>query len=202
MTEEAWPACTDPAAMTDYLRDKTSDRKVRLLTCALCRLLVDRMTDERSVQAVAAAELFADGLINRRDLNPIWWNAHQPMLEAVRSVPRSRSQVYGLAYEAAGFSPRFSPAGVPLDRRILVAALRDIFGNPFRPVACDPAWHASDVLALALGIYQDRAFDRMPILADALQDAGCGNDDVLNHCRGPGLHVRGCWVIDLVLGKV
>ncbi|OWK45372.1 hypothetical protein FRUB_01703 [Fimbriiglobus ruber] len=59
----------------------------------------------------------------------------------------------------------------------------------------------SNVVALACGIYQERAFDRMPILADALQDAGCDSDDILAHCRGDGPHVRGCWVVDLLLGK-
>ncbi len=82
------------------------------------------------------------------------------------------------------------------------AILRDIFGNPFRTAPLDPVWLTSTVVALAEGIYADRAFDRMPILADALQDAGCDNDDILNHCRQPGEHVRGCWVVDLVLGKV
>jgi hypothetical protein len=77
-----------------------------------------------------------------------------------------------------------------------------VLGNPFRPVALNPAWLTSDVVALARGIYDDRAFDRMPILADALQDAGCDNDDVLIHCRDTSLaHVCGCWVVDLVLGK-
>ncbi len=86
--------------------------------------------------------------------------------------------------------------------RIQLNRIRDIFGNPFRPVARDPAWLTSDVLALAGGIYEEKAFDRMPILADALQDAGCDNDDVLNHCRDTQLaHVRGCWVVDLLLGK-
>jgi len=80
--------------------------------------------------------------------------------------------------------------------------LRDIFGNPFRPVAFAPAWRTSDVMLLAQGIYDERAFDRMPILADALQDAGCDSDDILNHCRDTAqVHVRGCWVCDLVLGK-
>ncbi|MBA4189694.1 MAG: hypothetical protein C0467_17045 [Planctomycetaceae bacterium] len=82
------------------------------------------------------------------------------------------------------------------------ALLRCTFGNPFRPVTFDPQWLTSDVLSLARGIYDDRAFDRMPILADALQDAGCENADVLDHCRDPnGVHVRGCWVVDCVLGK-
>jgi len=79
--------------------------------------------------------------------------------------------------------------------------LRDIFGNPFRPVSVDLSWLTSTVLQLASGIYADRAFDRMPILADALQDAGCDSAEVLEHCRGPGPHVRGCFVVDLLLGK-
>jgi hypothetical protein len=82
------------------------------------------------------------------------------------------------------------------------ALLRDIFGNPFRPVAIDRAWLTTDVLALARGCYDDRAFDRMPILADALQDAGCDHEELLVHCRDTNhVHVRGCWVVDLLLGK-
>jgi hypothetical protein len=87
------------------------------------------------------------------------------------------------------------------EARAQAALVGDIFGNPFRPVTPDPSWLTPTVLALAGGIYADRAFDRLPILADALQDAGCDNADVLDHCRGPGPHVRGCWVVDLVLGK-
>jgi hypothetical protein len=79
--------------------------------------------------------------------------------------------------------------------------LRDIFGNPFRPVAFQPEWRTSTVHGLARQMYQSRDLSPMPILADALQDAGCGDEDVLNHCLGGGPHVRGCWVVDLVLGK-
>ena len=80
--------------------------------------------------------------------------------------------------------------------------LRDIFGNPFRPVVADPAWLTPTAVSIASSIYQDRAFDRLPSLADALEEAGCTHADVLLHCRTPGEHVRGCWVVDLVLGKV
>ncbi|MBA4191444.1 MAG: hypothetical protein C0467_25985 [Planctomycetaceae bacterium] len=76
--------------------------------------------------------------------------------------------------------------------------LRDIFGNPFRQVAVNPFWLTSTVVALAEHIYQERAFDQMPILADALQDAGCDNEEILNHCRQSGEHVRGCWLIDIL----
>ena len=88
------------------------------------------------------------------------------------------------------------------ENQMQAALLRDIFGNPFRSVSLDRAWLTTDVLALARGIYDERAFDRMPILADALQDAGCDNDDILFHCRDANqVHVRGCWVLDLILGK-
>jgi hypothetical protein len=79
--------------------------------------------------------------------------------------------------------------------------LRDIFGNPFRPVAVDPSWKTANVIGIAQAIYDERRFGELPILADALEDAGCANADVLGHCRQPGEHVRGCWVVDLILGK-
>jgi hypothetical protein len=88
-----------------------------------------------------------------------------------------------------------------IEAAIQAALLRDIFGNPFRPVAFDPDWRTSTVTALAKQMYGSRDFSAMPILADALQDAGCDSDDILDHCRGAGPHVRGCWVVDLVLGK-
>jgi hypothetical protein len=78
---------------------------------------------------------------------------------------------------------------------------RDLVGNPFRPGEFDPLWRTSDVLGLARAVYEDSAFDRLPILADALMDAGCADNLVLSHCRSAGPHTRGCWVVDLVLGK-
>ena len=90
------------------------------------------------------------------------------------------------------------PAGTPAE----IAGLpRDIFGNPFRPVTCSPFWLTSTVIARAEGICADRASDRLPILADALQDAGCDDEQVLAHCRSDGPHARGCWVVDLLLGR-
>jgi hypothetical protein len=76
----------------------------------------------------------------------------------------------------------------------------DEIGGPGYSDPCWPMWRTADVLALARGIHRDQAFDRLPILADALQDAGCDDEDVLNHCRRPGGHVRGCWVVDLAMG--
>ena len=88
--------------------------------------------------------------------------------------------------------------GLPVDAGLL----RDIFGNPFRPVAFASDWRTDTAVAIAFLMYESRDFSAMPILADALQDAGCDSADVLDHCRDPhGVHVRGCWVVDLVLGK-
>src|SRR5262245_48542124 len=83
----------------------------------------------------------------------------------------------------------------------LASLIREIFGNPFRPVVFSPDWCDSTAVALARQMYESRDFSAMPILADALQDGGCDNSDILDHCRGSGPHVRGCWVVDLVLGK-
>jgi hypothetical protein len=77
----------------------------------------------------------------------------------------------------------------------------DIFGNPFQTVRFARQWGTSDVLGVARGIYDDKAFERMPILADALMDAGCEDEQIIAHCRGDGPHVRGCWVVDLILDK-
>jgi hypothetical protein len=88
-----------------------------------------------------------------------------------------------------------------LEERAQVTLVRCIFDNPFRTVIFNSAWRAANVTALAQSIYDERAFDRMPILADALEDAGCDNTQILEHCRSGGEHVRGCWVVGLVLGK-
>jgi hypothetical protein len=89
----------------------------------------------------------------------------------------------------------------PDHQSVACALLDDIFGNPFYPVAFDPSWRTSAAVGLAASMYEARDFAGMPVLADALEEAGCGDADVLSHCRGGGPHVRGCWVVDLVLGK-
>jgi hypothetical protein len=124
----------------------------------------------------------------------------------IRAAEIARDVCHATARAAADVPPLRAEGG---DRSPEYAAelaaqadlLRDIFGNPFREAAIDPAWRTSDVLALARGIYAERAFDRMPILADALQDAGCDDEEVLTHCREAREHARGCWVVDLLLGK-
>jgi hypothetical protein len=98
--------------------------------------------------------------------------------------PQARAPAYGFLY-----SVRF---------RDLLA---EVYGPREGGVTFSPAWQTSTAVALARGMYETRDFAAMPILADALEDAGCDNADVLAHCRGDGPHVRGCWVVDRVLGK-
>ncbi|HJZ57133.1 MAG TPA: hypothetical protein VKE74_19340 [Gemmataceae bacterium] len=105
--------------------------------------------------------------------------------------------VGGSPFGAFGYFKELDPG----EEAKLAPILRDVFGNPFRPITLDPSWLTITVVALARQMYDTRDFTSMPILADALQDAGCEHPDILGHCRGPGPHVRGCWVVDLLLGK-
>jgi hypothetical protein len=119
--------------------------------------------------------------------NTYYWNVIETGSTAA-SIPTENCEVEGVAAEYS-------------ERRTQSNLLRDIIGNPFNPNLSNTTWLTPTVLALANSIYTERAFDRMPILADALEVAGCDNADILLHCREPGEHVRGCWVVDLILGK-
>lgn len=271
MTEPEWLASTDPAAMLRWLthwthRDSTADtpywphpvctdRKLRLFACACCRQVWDKLTDPRSRRAVEVAERFADGRVT-----------NESRLAAERGVPSGISfdAADWLAHAACGLSSSSEAAWemVRVPRPALIppatqaALLHDIFGNPWRPTAPENAcgtgeaadwyqvlaWHDGTVPRIAQYIYDERAWQDMPILHDALLDAGCDDEEILNHCRGQercgdgwqrngrcyqfqkygtdwekkipcnkcdgtgrrplsGPHVRGCWVLDLILGR-
>jgi hypothetical protein len=119
-----------------------------------------------------------------------------PMTVALETISAARHLA---AHHASTRSSVLPVAKVRLPKE--ATAFRDIFGNPFRPVAFSPEWRTGTAVSLARTMYESREFSAMPILADALQDAGCDNEDILSHCRGTGPHIRGCWVTDLVLGK-
>jgi len=139
--------------------------------------------------------------------------AHVALKAVENNLPsrgvQANSQFTAYAYawandEAPDTYPDDSPACEALKKahfRLQDAVFRDLVGNPFLPVEFDPHWRTSDVLGLARAVYDVGAFDRVPILADALMDAGCADEAIIGHCRGPGPHVHGCWVVDLVLGK-
>jgi hypothetical protein len=198
MTEEEWLAATDPKPMLEFLKSKATDRRFRLFACACCRVRWLDM-ERRSQIAVEVAEAFADNAATDAERRLATVDAHRA---------KERSGRYDLAWAAASCSARVAyqglkrvvlPSGVAF--HLQKTLLFDIFGNPFHPITLNPSWLTPTVLTLATGIYNERAFDRMPILADALQDAGCDSEEILNHCRQPGEHVRGCWAVDLLTGR-
>ena len=213
MTEAEWLACKWPESMIKFLGTGASGRKLRLFAIASVRLVERRIQDLECRAALLVFERYADGLVERAELE-----VHTRRVEELRQrdLPVAYPHMNGRQAVAAvlpWFDAETEPATVSppvvvsLRKSIkLIAAqeillLRDIFGNPFRPVAFSPSWRTDTAVSLARGMYESRDFGAMPILADALQDAGCDNDDILNHCRTPGEHVRGCWVVDLVLGN-
>lgn len=127
---------------------------------------------------------------------PDFAHAHRGRAAAKRAAEKAREDAHREAWRAA------KTAHEARVRREFCDQFRDVAGNPFRPVQFDPAWRTEAVVALARGVHEDRAPDRLPVLADALEDAGCADPAILAHCRSAGPHVRGCWVVDLVLGKV
>ena len=192
------------------LGDRATERKVRLFACACCRLIWPMIDDPSARSAVEEAERFADGFATQDQLAaayrlaaPVITAANKAALTTSESPFTSSVAIDSItaARDAVSFSSADPESAFDVENGRQLNLLHCIFGNPFRPVTLDPNWKTSTVLALAQGIYDERAFERLPILADALQDAGCDNEEMLAHCRGDGPHARGCWVVDLVLGK-
>jgi len=236
MNEAAWFTCTDPTPMLDFLRGKASERKLRLFAAKSARLASEWLVHPNSRAAVEASERVAEGVSNPDILAPIYraaWDVLPLELGSGLHVIAARAAgraVQEQAYEAAvltkneivGLHAEMEEATVTSEdeqyrmywigkaqgESRVVAFLRDIFGNPFRPVTLDPTWLTPTILALAQAAYENRVLPsgtldnaRLAVIADALEDAGCDHADILNHCRQPGEHVRGCWVLDLLLRK-
>jgi hypothetical protein len=186
MTEAEWLKEKTPETMLEFIRERVSDRKLWLLTVA-CLERVNWSLDRGVRMAMETTERYVEGRATEAE-----------MLEYNTQVNARAAAEHALYYsqERIGNKRRKAESLAQAD------LLREVFGNPFRPVSVDPAWRTTDVRLLASGIYEEKAFERMPILADALQDAGCDSDELLNHLRGTGPHVRGCWALDLVVGKL
>jgi hypothetical protein len=210
MTEAEWLACANPILMLDFLRGKASDRKLRLFAVACCRRLEVELPDQRSWDAVHVAEWCADGngteqdlITARRNAEASFQNDRTAFAVVQATATRAWDAAVGAVEAVDYLGWEWYEEGEEREQG-QTGLLRDIFGNPFRPVALDPAWlqwNDGTVRKMAQAIYDDRAFDRLPALADALEEAGCANRDLLDHCRSGGEHVRGCWAVDLLLGK-
>ena len=200
MTEAEW-LVGQARKMVTHARAIATMRQRRLLACGYCRLHWTDLPDDRLKRFVAHIEKYADGA-SGSSLVRAYTLYDVVKLPAVRDALSPGLIPILKSAQASNGDSLDASFPVWSDEPAQVALLRDIFGNPFHPVSLSPSWRTDTVLALAAQMYESCDFSAMPILADALQDAGCDNDDVLSHCRDASLnHVRGCWVVDLVLSK-
>ncbi len=205
----------DWGKMHDFLMKQRSRRKKMLAFCACCRVTWEHVTFSGNRKAIEASELFADGEIDLEALRKRWQRMRfEPVVYTswflpaagpadrpnayLRLAPRDAADLEALeAFEqwrTAKIEAEWNAAWV-------VCGL-DVFGHVLTGARLSPKWRTSDAVSIAKQMYESRDFGAMPILADALQDAGCDNEDVLDHCRDASVtHVRGCWVVDLVLRK-
>jgi hypothetical protein len=226
VTEAEWLSGNDPGQMLDFLSGrpgaayqgpggirpaKPSDRKLWLFVAAVERLWWGDQANTRGLKSCVLLEVIADG------------RAHPDSLERVSFSYTMPRQAYECAVECVRIhNSKGDPAR-------WAALLRDVIGNPFRPVElrhlgnalcrrCNGAGTRPDVyppapcpacscitpaaLSVARRAYDERDFGALPVLADALEEAGCMEEVLLWHLRGPDPHVRGCWTLDLVLGLI
>ena len=215
MNRTEWEACTDPSVMLGSLhRRHPADRKLRLFACACCRRIEDLMDlgNGALLRVVDAAERFADGVATLDEM----LEARQHGKRRASPARASRFRVRGprlrcsLCRCGRGGRQRCGPGSesVPSrrgreERRAQADLLRDLLDTLYYPRP-DLAWlgaHFDLVTNLAAGIYRDRTFADLPVLADALEEGDCPDERLIAHCRDGGLHGRGCWVVDSLMGK-
>jgi hypothetical protein len=229
MTEAEWLACRDLRRMVRALDPRQYDRKLRLFACACCRGVWHLLTDEKRRALVETSERYADGEATYYELRaaltpPGAFRWSSPAASAADSAAVCAAALHLASYVASADSylraalhaaaalaaarhdgpAAWALAGAaPADTAAQRALLVEIVGNPFRPTQLRPSWLLGadgGVRPFARAIDRERAFERLPILADALEDACCADADLLAHLRGSGPHVRGCWALDVVLG--
>jgi len=192
LTEAEWLTGDRPPRMIERLPPSTSERKYRLFVCAYLRRTISLPTSEPAWRSVDVAERWADGAATKQDVR------------AFRvAEPRSWTALTPRASQAA-----LVCADSTQDRAMTSGLIREVFGNPFCPVSRHPHWLTPTVASLAQAAYAERVMpsgaleaDRLTVLADALEDAGCSDEAILEHLRSAGPHVRGCWALDLVLDR-
>jgi hypothetical protein len=216
VTEQEWLALADPRLLEYELSKRIPDRKFWLYGAACCRT-VWHLLGEPAQQAVGVVDMVADGHFGYADGACDYSEckrheqiihgllAARPDAEAGVVVPNSVvSWALNLGYVAVQKVSLCSQnasyvSGTPLS--FYADLLHCMVGNPFREVPVDPAWLTSNAIAIATDIYTERAFARLPLLGDALVAAGCRSDELVEHIRSPGPHDRGCWAVDVVLGR-
>jgi hypothetical protein len=227
MTEQEWLTETSkpqwminqPVYGGTYARTKAGKRKLLLYAIGCCRFIWDRLWDDRLRTCVEVAEREADGGATQEEritanlaVAPLDTGGFSSNTEKGNQALIAH-MVHTLlceipAHAAFGMTARRLPPGFSLPDRdgkaLLCDMAREVWGNFINPVRADKAWmrwNDRTLPKMAQAIYDERAWDRLGVLADALEDAGCEDAAILRHCRKPGFHVRGCWVVDLLLGK-
>jgi hypothetical protein len=213
MTEADWLSSADPLLLMGLLEGvvrngEVSDRTIRLFACACSRRLWHMLTEDAR-RDVLLAERFVDGQASEEELSARCREvdladvgrdgpggpavARCCVLYGIWDGGHYRDEYWQEVKKAVG-DERGTEEGAARS-----ALLRDIFGNPFRHVPFDPGCRTRSTVGIASKMYEERDFVGMPVLADALEETGCVHADILTHCREPDVHVRGCWVVDLLL---
>jgi hypothetical protein len=205
MTQEEQQPSDDPLRVFARVGPLLTERQLRSLIAVTTSVLVAELPAKFRPDALLVAEQLAFGVLKSPAITRLRSGLLKQKLLPTR-VRRILTFICGGLNEDLVRAARMRLGELlsspPVcEPNAIIAAMQCAIGNRSRSVTLDPEWLTSTVTQLARGIYDERDFDRLPILADALQDAGCDNADVLNHCRQPGPHARGCWVVDLVLGK-
>jgi hypothetical protein len=231
MLEYEWFHGIDYEEMIRLVGQNLDERKMRLAACGYLRTAWDDFSEPQIRGVVEIAEDYADFRATRERVKDVkralTLLLEQARSEQAREQADTTRQEWLVRYSAfleldsrvrllelvlkpgcvevealRTIASRVNKGGWYDDRMPTCNLLRCIFGNPFRPVTFSPSWRTDTALSLAQQMYESRDYSAMPILADALQDAGCESEDVLNHCRDASVtHIRGCWVVDLLLGK-
>ena len=211
MRAKEWAACTQVDLMLKGLDAKKHRRKWLLFNCACCRRVWDKMPDDCRGY-VEAAERYALGAGLKKDLGPLRGRVHEAFNNSLRWPDRASAAQAAMmvtnttrfcAWNAASAGAKGRVAH-RRERHAQADLLREVMGNLYRAVAVEPAWLTWDggaVPRMAQAVLADGRFSDLPVLADALEEAGCTNAELLGHLRGPGPHVRGCWALDVLLGR-
>jgi len=211
MTEDEWLECHNSAAMLEFVRPKATKRKLRLFAAASFRRLTHLLPDSRQQHAIEMLENVTDETEFPRGIGQGARMALPPSADSYAGKCADDPYYVGLMlYREFMSSSTACHATAALngladhiaEQMEQCRLLRCIFGPlPFRPIVFDDAWRTPAAVAQARAIYEEKAFDRLPILGTTLREAGCHDTSILDHCRQPGPHVRGCWVVDMLLGR-
>jgi hypothetical protein len=218
MTEAEWLASDGPEAMLAALRGKVSGRKLRLFACACCdHFQAGLDLDSRLDEAASVARAFADGAVPLSRLRRARRAAEAASLDnevGLLNVAVADDDAFAAALRSVQIiATTYAEMCVPCESlesargwmsADIVRFLREVCDGwwlPPRDWGMLRAWNGGTIAKLAEAIYAEWGWERLPVLGDALEEAGCDDEAILTHLRSGGRHVRGCWALDLVLGK-